>query len=386
MPVKILVNGKAEELESGLSIAEFLKRKKIRPEVVTVELNDKIIPREDYEKVNLENDDRLEIVFFMGGGGLDERKEKKCGVKVANSVLELIFNTPIVKLNRLVDDKMAEVYAKLESFTPGGSVKDRIALSMIEDAERKGRIKPGSIIVEPTSGNTGIGLAFVCAVKGYKCILTMPESMSLERMYILKSFGAETVLTPAIEGMEGAVKKAEEIVEETENAFMPQQFKNPANPEIHRKTTAQEIINCMDGELDAFVAGIGTGGTITGVGGALKEKYPQIQVVGVEPDSSAVLSGKAPGPHKIQGIGPGFIPEVLDREVIDRIISVTDEDAYHTAQRLAKEEGVFCGISSGAACFAALEVAKDLGKGKKVLVILPDTGERYFSMQQYFEI
>ncbi len=386
MPVKVLINGKAEELESSLSIAELLKKKNIRPEVVTVELNDKIIPRGDYEKVKLKNDDRVEIVFFMGGGCLDERKEKKCGVKVANNVLELIFNTPIVKLNRLVDDKMAEVYAKLESFTPGGSVKDRIALNMIEDAEKKGRIKPGSIIVEPTSGNTGIGLAFVCAVKGYKCILTMPESMSLERMYILKSFGAETVLTPAIEGMEGAVKKAEEIVEKTENAFMPQQFKNPANPEIHRKTTAQEILACMDGELDAFVAGIGTGGTITGVGETLKEKYPQVQVVAVEPDSSAVLSGNAPGPHKIQGIGPGFIPEVLDREVIDRIISVTDEDAYHTAQRLAKEEGVFCGISSGAACFAALQVAKDLGKGKRVLVILPDSGERYFSMQQYFEI
>jgi len=305
--------------------------------------------------------------------------------KIASNVLELIGKTPLVKLNRVVDEDGAEVLAKLEFFNPGGSVKDRIAWAMIEDAEKKGLLKEGGIVVEPTSGNTGIGLAMVCAVKGYKCILTMPESMSLERIYILKSFGAEVILTPAVEGMKGAIKKAEEIVK-TKNAFMPQQFKNRANPEIHRKTTAREILEAVDGQLDAFVAGVGTGGTITGVGEVLKQHDKNTMIVAVEPENSPVLSGGEPGPHKIQGIGAGFIPEVLNVEIVDEIIRVSDEDAYIMAKRLCKEEGLFVGISSGAACYAALKVAKKLGKGKRVVVIFPDTGERYFSVEQYFNI
>ncbi len=303
---------------------------------------------------------------------------------VAENVLELIGSTPMVKLKKVVDKDMAEIYAKLESFNPGGSVKDRICLSMIEDAEKKGELRPGVTVVEPTSGNTGIGLAMVCAVKGYKCILTMPESMSLERIFILKSYGAEVVLTPAIEGMSGAIKKAEEIIKKTRNSFMPQQFDNSANPEIHRRTTAQEIVVATDGKLDAFVAGIGTGGTITGVGEILEKKNPNIKIVAVEPSTSAVLSGEASGPHKIQGIGAGFIPKVLNRAIIDEIVTVDDGQAFRITKRLAREEGLFVGISAGAATFAALKVAKDLGKGKRVVVILPDTGERYFSMEQYF--
>lgn len=313
-----------------------------------------------------------------------ENKLKKCGAKIADNVLELIFNTPIVKLNKIVEKDMAEIYAKLEMFNPGGSVKDRIAFSMIEDAEKKGIIKPGATIIEPTSGNTGIGLAMVCAVKGYRCILTMPESMSLERIYILKSYGAEVVLTPAIEGMEGAIKKAKEILKKTKNAFMPQQFSNSANPKIHCETTANEILEAMQNKIDAFVAGVGTGGTITGVGEVLKKKVQNIKIVAVEPASSAVLSGKPPGPHKIQGIGAGFVPEILNREVIDEIITVEDNEAFQTSKLLAKQEGLFVGISSGAACFAALKVAKNLGKAKRIVVIFPDTGERYFSIEQYF--
>lgn len=303
---------------------------------------------------------------------------------VAENVLDLIGNTPMVKLNKIVDKDMAEIYAKLEYFNPGGSVKDRICLSMIEDAEKKGKLKPGATIVEPTSGNTGIGLAMVCAVKGYKCILTLPESMSLERIFILKSYGAEVVLTPAVEGMQGAIKKAEEIVKKTKNGFIPQQFNNSANPEIHRKTTVLEILTATDGKLDAFVAGVGTGGTITGVGEILKKKNNKIKIIAVEPSASAVLSGKNAGPHKIQGIGAGFVPNVLNREIIDEIITVEDDHAFHITKRLAREEGLFVGISAGAAVLAALKVAKDLGKGKRVVVILPDTGERYFSTEQYF--
>ncbi len=314
----------------------------------------------------------------------DENKLKKSGAKLAKNIIELICNTPMVRLNKIVENDMAEIYAKLESFNPGGSVKDRIAISMIEDAEKKGLLKPGGIVVEPTSGNTGIGLAMVCAVKGYKCILTMPESMSLERIYILKSYGAEIVLTPAIEGMQGAIKKAEEIVRKNKNAFMPQQFKNPANPEIHRKTTAKEILDATEGKLDAFVAGVGTGGTITGVGEILKKKNKNIKIVAVEPFNSAVLSGNLPGPHKIQGIGAGFVPEILNLQIIDEIITVKDDEAFQMSKRLAREEGLFVGISSGAACFAALKIAKILGKGKRVVVIFPDTGERYFSIEQYF--
>lgn len=305
--------------------------------------------------------------------------------KLANDILELIGNTPMVKLNRIVEPDSARIFAKLESFNPGGSVKDRICLSMIEDAERKGYIGPGSTIIEPTSGNTGIGLAMICAVKGYKCILTMPETMSLERIYILKSYGAEIVLTPGFDGMIGSIKKAEELLKRIPNSFMPQQFKNPSNPEIHRKTTAMEILDAMDGEIEAFVAGVGTGGTITGVGEILKKRIPNVKIVAVEPESSAVLSGKKSGPHKIQGIGAGFIPDILNRGIIDKIICVGDSDAFKTSKRLAQEEGIFAGISSGASLWAALKVAKEFGNDKTVVVIFPDTGERYFSMKQYFE-
>ncbi|OGW82708.1 MAG: cysteine synthase A [Omnitrophica bacterium RIFCSPLOWO2_01_FULL_45_10] len=305
--------------------------------------------------------------------------------RIASDISELICNTPMVRINKLTTQGMAVILAKLENFNPGGSVKDRICLSMLEDAEKKGLLKEGSTIVEPTSGNTGIGLAMLAAVKGYKCILTMPETMSLERIYILKSYGSEVVLTPGIDGMQGAIKKAEQIMKRTKNAFMPQQFNNPANPEVHRKTTAKEILELTGGNLDAFVAGVGTGGTITGVGEVLKKHKTSIRIVAVEPKTSAVLSGKEAGPHKIQGIGAGFIPKILNRDIIDEIILVEDNDAQRTAGRLCKEEGIFVGISSGAAMYAALKVAKDLGKGKTVVTVLPDTGERYFSMQQYFE-
>ncbi len=305
--------------------------------------------------------------------------------KIANSVAELIGNTPLVRLNRLVKPEAAQVLAKLEYFNPGGSVKDRICLSMIEDAERKGLLKKGSTIIEPTSGNTGIGLAMISAVKGYKCILTMSEAMSLERIYILKSYGAQVVLTPASEGMNGAIKKAQEILKKNHNAFMPHQFENLANPEAHRKTTAIEILEATKGDLDVFVAGVGTGGTITGVGEILKKHNPNVKIIAVEPKKSPVLSGGKVGTHKIQGIGAGFIPEILNREIIDSIIQVSDEDAFRVSKLLAKEEGLFAGPSAGAAVWAALKVAEELGKGKTVVTLLPDTGERYFSTQQYFE-
>lgn len=305
--------------------------------------------------------------------------------RIANNVTELIGLTPLIRLSRIVEPGMAEIIGKAEYFNPGGSVKDRICLSMIEDAEKKGLLKKGSTIIEPTSGNTGIGLAMIAAVKGYKCILTMPETMSLERIYILKSYNAEVVLTSGVDGMSGAIKKAKELLKKIPDSFMPQQFENPANPQIHRQTTAKEILDATKGNLDAFVAGVGTGGTITGVGEVLKKYNSKIKIVAVEPKNSAVLSGKQSGPHKIQGIGAGFIPEILNRKVIDEIIQVDDNDAYHTAQRLTREEGLFVGISSGAAVWAALGVAKELGKDKILIVVLPDTGERYFSMQQYFE-
>ena len=301
-----------------------------------------------------------------------------------NTILELIGSTPLVKLNRIVDDSMADIYAKLESFNPGGSIKDRICLSMIEDAERKGLLKPGATIVEPTSGNTGIGLAMVAAVKGYKLILTMPETMSMERVFILKSYGADVILTPGVDGMVGAVSKAEELTRQTPDSFMPHQFTNPANPQIHRETTAREILHAMEGTLDALVAGVGTGGTITGVGAVLKEKHPHITIIAVEPADSPVISGGQAGPHRIQGIGPGFIPEVLQVDIIDRVITVTDEEAYAASKRLAREEGLFVGISAGAAACGALRAARELGQGKTVVVIFPDTGERYFSTDQHF--
>ncbi len=302
----------------------------------------------------------------------------------ADNILELIGSTPTVKLNRMVDDTMADIYAKLESFNPGGSIKDRICLSMIEDAEKNGMLKPGATIIEPTSGNTGIGLAMVAAVKGYKLILAMPDTMSMERVYILESYGAEVVLTPGAEGMMGAVKKAEELVQQIPESFIPHQFNNPANPKIHRKTTAKEILKAMGGKIDALVSGVGTGGTITGVGEVLKNKYPQIKIIAVEPADSPVISGGEAAPHRIQGIGAGFIPQVLNLDIIDRVITVTDENAYFITKRLAKEEGLFMGISAGAAAYAALTIAQELGAGKTVVVILPDTGERYFSALQHF--
>ena len=305
--------------------------------------------------------------------------------KAASHVLELIGGTPMVRLHRITDPAKATVYAKLESRNPGGSVKDRIALAMIEDAEAHGRLKPGSVIVEPTSGNTGIGLAMAGAVKGYHVILTMPETMSAERVALLKGYGAEVVLTPAEDGMTGAVKHAEELVRRTANAFMPQQFQNPANPEVHRRTTAQEILQALPDGVDAFVAGVGTGGTITGVGEVLKATHPHAIVVAVEPKGSPVLSGGEAGPHLIQGIGAGFIPQVLNRSVIDDIVQVTDEDAYRVSKRLGREEGLSVGLSSGAACSAALQVAQRLGANKAVVVMFPDSGERYFSAETYFQ-
>ncbi|HOQ17125.1 MAG TPA: cysteine synthase A [Defluviitaleaceae bacterium] len=298
--------------------------------------------------------------------------------KVYNSIDELIGNTPIVKLNKLVEEGSADVYVKLEWYNPGSSVKDRIALSMINAAEQAGKIKPGDTIIEPTSGNTGIGLAMIGAARGYKVILVMPETMSIERRKLFKAFGAELILTPGTEGMTGAINKAKELVEE-HGYFMPQQFENPANPEIHRNTTAKEILEAMGTDLDAFVAGIGTGGTITGCGEVLKKAIPNIEIVAVEPAKSAVLSGEKKGPHGIQGIGAGFVPEVLNTKIYDSIEKVDDEEALNYARRMAKEEGILVGISSGAAVAAALRVAKRLGKGKKVLAISPSYGERYLS-------
>ncbi|HLO10651.1 MAG TPA: cysteine synthase A [Pseudoneobacillus sp.] len=303
-------------------------------------------------------------------------------VRVANSIADLVGQTPIVKLNRLVDENSADVYLKLEYMNPGSSVKDRIALAMIEAAEEAGNLKQGDTIIEPTSGNTGIGLAMIAAAKGYKAILVMPETMSLERRNLLRAYGADLVLTPGPEGMGGAIRKAGELAKEN-GYYMPQQFENEANPEVHKRTTGKEIVEQMGDQLDAFISAIGTGGTITGAGIVLKEAYPMIQIYAVEPTDSPVLSGGKPGPHKIQGIGAGFIPEILDTEIYDHIIQVKNEEAFDYARRAAKEEGILGGISSGAAIFAALKVAKELGKGKKVLAIIPSNGERYLSTPLY---
>jgi cysteine synthase A len=301
-------------------------------------------------------------------------------------ITETIGNTPLVRLNRLSKPGAATIYGKVEFFNPGGSVKDRICLNMINEAERQGKLKPGGTIVEPTSGNTGIGLALVAAVRGYKLILVMPESMSMERASLLSSYGAQLVLTPAWEGMKGSIKEAESILAQNPSYFMPDQFSNPANPAMHRMTTAVEIWDALNGKIDAFVAAVGTGGTITGCGEVFKEKNPAVKVVAVEPAGSPVLSGGDPGPHKIQGIGAGFIPKVLNRKILDRVITVTDDEAYQTAKKLSKQEGLLVGISAGANVFAAQTIADELGPGKNVVTILCDTGERYISIEKYFNI
>ncbi len=304
--------------------------------------------------------------------------------KIYNNITETIGNTPLIRLNKLTKDVKATVLVKVESFNPLSSVKDRIGLALIEDAEQKGLIKAGTTIIEPTSGNTGIALAFVSAAKGYKLILTMPETMSIERRLLLKALGAEIVLTEGAKGMQGAIDKANELQKKTKNSFIPQQFNNPSNPAVHRRTTAVEILNDTDGNVDYFVAGVGTGGTLTGTGEVLKQKNPNVKIIAVEPKDSPVISGGKPGAHKLQGIGAGFVPGVLNKGLIDEIIPVDHTDAGVTARALAKQEGIFVGISSGAALWAGLEIAKrPEAAGKTIVVILPDTGERYLSTWLY---
>ena len=301
-------------------------------------------------------------------------------MKIYEDITKTVGHTPLIRLNRMALGSRAEVVVKVESFNPLSSVKDRIGVAMIDDAERKGLLKKGSVLIEPTSGNTGISLAFVAAARGYRLILTMPDTMSIERRQLLTIFGAELVLTPGAEGMKGAIRKAEELAAETPGALIPQQFNNPANPEIHRQTTAEEIWDDTDGRADILVAGIGTGGTLTGVSEVIKKRKPEFKAIAVEPEGSPVLSGGQPGPHKIQGIGAGFVPGVLNRDIIDEIITVSNDDAGIMARRLAREEGILAGISSGAALWAGLEVAKrPENKGKMIVVVLPDTGERYLS-------
>ena len=305
---------------------------------------------------------------------------------IVDNVSQLIGNTPMIRLNKIYDvHRCAEILGKLESFNPGGSIKDRPCLAMIEDAERSGDLQPGATIIEPTTGNTGIGLAMICAVKGYRCILTMPENLSLERIYLLRNYGAEVILTKARLGIRGAIDKAYSLQKSIANSFIPLQFKSQSNPKAHKNSTAKEILAACEGKIDAFVAGVGTGGTITGIGELLKEHNPDIQIIAVEPESCAVLSGKPAGNHKIQGIGAGFIPEILNRDIIDEVMTISDTEAFRYSKRLGKEEGLCVGISSGANVCASHKLAQKLGKGKRIVTILCDTGERYFSMEQYFE-
>ncbi|NOZ51437.1 MAG: cysteine synthase A [Chloroflexi bacterium] len=307
--------------------------------------------------------------------------------RIANNITELIGNTPLVRINRLAAGAPAQVVAKLEYFNPGGSVKDRIGLSMIEAAEAAGLLKPNNIILEPTSGNTGIALALVAAAKGYQCTLIMPDTMSMERRLLLKAYGAELILTPGSEGMKGAIRKAQELAAADDRYFVPQQFQNPANPAVHRRTTAEEIWRDTDGAVDIVVAGVGTGGTITGVGAVLKARKPQVTMIAVEPEGSPVLSGGAPGPHKIQGIGAGFIPDVLDTAIIDEVVTVSNENAFATARGAAREEGLLVGISSGAALYAAMQVAgRPQNAGKLIVVIIPSNGERYLSTPLFADL
>ncbi|MCJ1763071.1 cysteine synthase A [Mammaliicoccus sciuri] len=303
--------------------------------------------------------------------------------KRVNNIVELIGDTPVVKLNKVVEEGSADVYVKLEYQNPGSSVKDRIGLAMIEAAEKEGKIKPGDTIIEPTSGNTGIGLAMVAAAKGYKAVFVMPDTMSSERRALLKAYGAELVLTPGAEGMKGAIKKAKELKEE-KGYFEPQQFENPANPKVHELTTGPELVEQFEGvQIEAFLAGVGTGGTLSGAGKVLKEKYPNIQVVAIEPEASPILSGGSPGPHKLQGLGAGFVPDTLNTDVYDDVIKVGNEEAMEMSRKVAKEEGILGGISSGAAIVAALKKAKELGEGKTVVTVLPSNGERYLSTPLY---
>ena len=316
---------------------------------------------------------------------MDQRQAKKTGHEIANDVTELTGNTPIVRINRLRESGSAEILAKLELFSPSGSIKDRVALNMIERAEEEGLIQQDTVVIEASSGNTGIGLAMVCAARGYRCIIVIPDSMSLERIFLLRRFGAEVVLTPARDDIAGAVRKVEELAKKHPKTFVPFQFKNRWNPDTHRRTTALEILQATDGRIDAFVAGIGTGGTITGVGSVLKERVPGIRIIAVEPTRSAVLGGGKLDSHRIQGIGPGFVPEVLDRSVIDEARSVSDRDAFEQMKLLAAREGILAGISAGAAFHVALQIARELGEGKRVVTVFGDTGERYLTIQHYFE-
>ena len=375
--MQIKINGKIEEI-AETELLGLLKSKNIEPQMVSVEINSVMLDRKNYSETALKSGDEIEFLYFMGGGG--------DGKIPLTNITQGIGNTPLVLLNRLTSKPSAAIYAKVEFFNPGGSVKDRICLAMVDAAERDGKIGPNTTLVEPTSGNTGIGLALVCAIRGYKLTLVMPESMSMERASLLSSYGAQLVLTPAWEGMRGAVKEAESLCQNANNVMLDQ-FSNPANPEIHRQTTGPEILSALAGkQIDAFVVAVGTGGTLTGVGEVLRAKNPNTLIVAVEPATSPVLSGGEPGPHKIQGIGAGFIPSILNRSIIDRIITVTDDDAYKTAKQLARQEGLLVGISSGANAFAARIIAEELGPGKNVVTLLPDTGERYISIEKYFNI